>query len=73
MPRRQTQPLPVAPPPRDLPLLAFTPEETADILTVGRTSVYGLMKDGRLHPVKIGTKSVISRFEIERFLREEAR
>lgn len=58
--------------PRDLPAIAFTPEETADILTVGRTAIYELMKAKRLRPVKIGNKNVISLREIERFLLEEA-
>ena len=70
---RNRRPLP--PPqdlPRDLPAIAFTPEEAAKILTVGRTAIYDLMKAKRLRPVKIGNKNVIALREIERFLADEA-
>jgi excisionase family DNA binding protein len=32
----------------------LTPEEAADALSLGRTTVYGLMSDGALRSVKIG-------------------
>ena len=49
--------------------LLLTPEETAQVLRVGRTNVYALMKAGELHPVHIGRSCRISRAELERYVR----
>jgi excisionase family DNA binding protein len=48
--------------------LLLTPEETATVLRVGRTTVYALMKAGELRPVHIGRSTRISRAELERFV-----
>ena len=34
--------------------LLYTPEQAADVLAVGRTTVYGLLTDGAIRSVKIG-------------------
>jgi excisionase family DNA binding protein len=49
--------------------LLLTPEEAAEILRLGRTTVYALMKAGELHPMHIGRSCRISRAELERYVR----
>src|SRR5690348_3664794 len=49
--------------------LLLTPEEAAEVLRVGRTTVYALMKAGALRPVHIGRSCRISRAELERYVR----
>jgi excisionase family DNA binding protein len=41
--------------------LLLTPEEAAEVLRVGRTTVYALMKSGHLHAVHIGRSCRLSR------------
>ncbi|GAB3364121.1 helix-turn-helix domain-containing protein [Modestobacter lapidis] len=48
--------------------LLFTPEEAAEMLRVGRTTVYGLMKAGELRPVHIGRSCRLARSELERYV-----
>jgi excisionase family DNA binding protein len=48
--------------------LLLTPEEAAEALRVGRTTIYALMKVGDLRPVRIGRSTRISRAEIERYV-----
>jgi excisionase family DNA binding protein len=48
--------------------LLLTTEEAADVLRVGRTTVYSLIKDGHLRPVHIGRSCRISRAELERYV-----
>lgn len=48
--------------------LLLTPEETAKVLRVGRTTVYALMKSGELRPVHIGRSCRISQAEVERYV-----
>ena len=49
--------------------LLLTPEEAAEVLRVGRTTIYALMKAGDLHTVHIGHSCRISRAELERYVR----
>ncbi len=49
--------------------LLLTPEEAAEVLRVGRTTVYALMKSGDLHPVHIGRSCRISQAELDRYVR----
>ena len=49
--------------------LLLTPEEAADVLRVGRTTVYALIKAGELHSVHIGRSCRLSRTELERYVR----
>ncbi len=51
----------------DGPLL-LTPEEAAEALRVGRTTVYALIKAGDLRPVHIGRSCRLSRAELERYV-----
>jgi excisionase family DNA binding protein len=49
--------------------LLLTPEEAAQVLRLGRTTIYALMKAGDLRPVHIGRSCRISRAELERYVR----
>ena len=49
--------------------LLLTPEEAAEVLRVGRTTIYALMKAGDLHAVHIGRCCRLSRAELERYVR----
>jgi excisionase family DNA binding protein len=49
--------------------LLLTPEEAAEVLRVGRTTIYALMKAGDLQPVHIGRSCRLSRAELERYVR----
>jgi excisionase family DNA binding protein len=55
----------------DLPAgerLLLTTEEAADLLGVGRTTVYALMKAGELRPVHIGRSCRLSHAELQRYV-----
>lgn len=49
--------------------LLLTPEEAAEVLRVGRTTIYALMKAGDLHGIHIGRSCRLSRAELERYVR----
>src|SRR3712207_9292890 len=49
--------------------LLLTPEEAAQVLRVGRTTIYALMKAGDLRPIHIGRSCRLSRVELERYVR----
>jgi excisionase family DNA binding protein len=57
---------------RKLPLpmekLAFTIQEAATVSSLGQTSLYQAVKDGKLIIRKFGTRSVIRRDDLETFL-----
>ncbi len=46
----------------------YSPAEAARIIGCGRTKVYDLIKEGRIRVVKIGTRTIVSRDEIDRLL-----
>lgn len=48
--------------------LLLTPEEAAEMLRVGRTTIYALMKAGDLHGIHIGRSCRLSRAELERYV-----
>jgi excisionase family DNA binding protein len=57
---------------RDVPAgdpLLLTPEKAAKLLSVGRTTVYALIKAGDLQPVHIGRSCRLARAELERYVR----
>jgi excisionase family DNA binding protein len=49
--------------------LLMTPEEAANVLRVGRTTIYALIKAGELRPVHIGRSCRLSRAELQRYVR----
>ncbi|MGY1826251.1 helix-turn-helix domain-containing protein [Blastococcus sp. SYSU DS0541] len=49
--------------------LLLTPGEAAEVLRIGRTTVYALMKSGELRPVHIGRSCRISQAELDRYVR----
>ncbi|MFC4692268.1 helix-turn-helix domain-containing protein [Geodermatophilus arenarius] len=49
--------------------ILLTPEEAAQVLRIGRTTLYALMKAGELRPVHIGRSCRLSRAELERYVR----
>jgi excisionase family DNA binding protein len=49
--------------------LLLTPEEAAEVLRIGRTTIYALMKAGDLRPVHIGRSCRLSLAELERYIR----
>jgi excisionase family DNA binding protein len=48
--------------------LLFTTDEAAHVLSVGRTTIYMLIRAGELKPVHIGRSCRISRGELERYV-----
>jgi excisionase family DNA binding protein len=48
--------------------LLFTVEEAAEVLRVGRTTIYALIRSGDLRPVHIGRCCRISRGELDRYV-----
>ena len=48
--------------------LLLTPEEVAEVLRIGRTTVYALMKRGELRAVHIGRSCRIRQAEVERYV-----
>jgi excisionase family DNA binding protein len=48
--------------------LLMTPEEAANVLRVGRTTIYALIKAGELRPVHIGRSCRLSRAELQRYV-----
>ena len=47
-------------------------EEAAEMLGVGRSSVFGLVKDGLLRSIKIGKRRLIPLTELRAFLERQA-
>lgn len=52
--------------------LAYTPAEAAHATGLGKTTIYELLKEGRLKRVKIGRSTVIPRSSLLALLGEEA-
>lgn len=50
------------------PTAALTVEEAGDYLRISRSSLYRLIRDGRLRPARIGRRVVFRRIDIDAFL-----
>jgi len=50
------------------PAMLFAIHEAADILGIGRTNVYALLKTGKLQSVRIGGRRLIPRTALEQFV-----
>jgi excisionase family DNA binding protein len=48
---------------------AYTVNETLEILSVGRTSLYAAVNRGELHPVKFGRKTLFYATDLASFLK----
>ena len=48
--------------------LLYSVSEATQMLSVGRSVVYELIADGKIHVVKIGRRTLIARDELERFV-----
>ena len=47
---------------------AYTVNATLDLLSIGRTSLYAAVKQGELHPVKFGRKTLFYAADLAEFL-----
>jgi len=45
-------------------------KSTAEILNIGRSSVYGLIAAGKIKPVKIGSRTLIPNEIVQQFVAE---
>ncbi|WNI16234.1 helix-turn-helix domain-containing protein [Actinacidiphila sp. ITFR-21] len=50
-----------------IPLILYRPEDAAEALSLGRSTIYELMSEGALRFVKRGRSRRIHRDELERF------
>jgi len=50
------------------PKLAFTVDETANALSIGRTKLYGLVKAGKIRACKIGRKTLFLASDVRAFI-----
>jgi excisionase family DNA binding protein len=48
----------------------YTPDTFAQTLGVGRTTVYALIREGRIRSFKVGRRRLIHTEEMDRFLAE---
>ena len=53
------------------PPLASTIPDTCRRLGIGRTLVYDLIKQGKLRPIKLGTRTLIPESELQRLITEQ--
>ena len=51
--------------------LANTIPDTCRRLGIGRTLVYDLIKQGKLRPIKLGTRTLIPESELQRLITEQ--
>ena len=48
--------------------LLYSIEEARTLLNVGRSTLYALIAEGRIRPVKLGRRTLIERDELVRFI-----
>jgi excisionase family DNA binding protein len=74
-PRKIEPPIYFQAPPPTAEKLALTVTEAAEMLSMGKTNVFGLIKAGRLKVVRTGAKGrgiIVPKVEISAFLQREA-
>jgi excisionase family DNA binding protein len=54
----------------EIPILALRVEDAAKSLGLGRTTTFGLVAEGRLRSVKVGSRTIIPISAINEFLAE---
>ena len=47
---------------------AYSVNETLNVLSIGRTALYGLVKNGKLKPTKLGKKTLFYATDLAQFL-----
>ena len=52
-------------------VIAASVKEAAKALSLGRTSIYALIRDGRLETIKLGRRTLIKAASIRRLLESE--
>ncbi len=65
---RQLPPPPPTPEPRHLEIMAYCIEEAAEVMSLSRTAVFGLLRDGLLKAVRRGRRIIIPKTEIQAYL-----
>ena len=50
--------------------LLYTIKQAATLLNIGRSSVYNLIDQGKLHSVKVGGSRRITRFALTKYVEE---
>jgi excisionase family DNA binding protein len=50
---------------------SYSTRELMLLLNLSHMAIYKLVKNGRLHPVRIGNKHVFFKEDVERYIREE--
>jgi excisionase family DNA binding protein len=48
--------------------LLFRPEEVSEMLSLGRTTIYSAIRDGRLESVKVGASRRVTVEALDRFI-----
>lgn len=51
--------------------LAYSINETAEVLSLGRTSVYAMIADGRLVAFKLGRRTLVKADSVRRLVGEQ--
>jgi excisionase family DNA binding protein len=54
-------------------IIALSIKDTAKALSLGRTSIYGLIKEGRLETLKLGRRTLIKTDSIRRLMQGQSR
>lgn len=48
--------------------LAYSVDEAAELLGIGRTLAYDLIRDGRLHSLKLGQRRLVAKADLVAFV-----
>jgi len=67
MPRKNAQLVVPPPAPNPLKKVFHSVEEAAEILSLGRTTVFALIKEGQIHSVKIGKRRLVAATELDAY------
>lgn len=51
--------------------IAYSPEEAAEAMSLGVSTIYAMMAEGRLRRVKVGRRTLIPRSSLEAILVQE--
>lgn len=49
----------------------FSPEELAELIGIGRTSAYAILRRGEIASYKIGRRRIVSRADVEAWLEQQ--